>query len=139
MRHLFNCRAEVLRQTGTVINGVLTSTFPKISDVPDPYLGVAGELMCRLDLSFVRPGKDQPAPVVAGTAQDRIGVMFFSTTDAVKAGDRVRVLTGPVSGTFEIRAIPDPAQDRLTAHHMEVQVIEVAQALANKFPGGIEP
>lgn len=139
MRHLFNCRAEVLRQTGTVVDGMLTSSYPKVTDVVDPYLGTPGELMCRLDLALVRAGKDLPAPVVAGRAPDRVGVMFYSTTDAIKAGDRIHVLDGPATGTFEIRAIPDPVQDQLTAHHMEVQVIEVAQALANVFPAGIEP
>jgi hypothetical protein len=58
----------------------------------------------------------------------------------VLAGDRLRCVAGPVFGTFEIRVVPDPAQDYVGTHHIEVQVIEVAQALQpgspTPFPGG---
>lgn len=134
MRHLYNSRAEVLRLSGALVLGTPTLTWSKISDTPDTVLGVEGELMCRLDLNFVRPGKDQPMPVEAGRAPDRIGVLFYSVTDALKAGDRVRMLAGPITGTFEVRVIPDPAVAYAAAHHMEVQVVEVAQQLAGVFP-----
>lgn len=135
MRHLYNCRVQVQRLSAGMLFGAPNLSWATVTDTLDAYLGTPGELMCRLDLQFVRPGKDQPMPIVAGRAPDRVGVMFYDVTDKVKAGDRIRVLAGPVTGTFEIRAIPDPAVDLASAHHMEVQVIEVAQALAGVFPG----
>lgn len=135
MRHLFNSRCEVLRLSGAMTNGTPVLTWAKVTGMVDARLGVPGELMCRLDLNFVRPGKDQPMPVTAGRAPDRIGVMFCDATDTILAGDRVRCLSGPVSGTFEIRTIPDVAVDFASAHHVEVQVVEVSQTIAGVFPG----
>ncbi len=135
MRYLFNSRVEVTRLAGGIVNGAPKMRWEKITTVPDPILGVPGELLCRLDLTFQRPGKDAPMPIVAGRSPDRVGLMFFSVTDALKAGDRVRTLSGPVTGTFEIRAIPDPAVGFSASHHMEVQIVEVAQAVANAYPG----
>lgn len=134
MRHLYNSRAEIHRLSGALVDGTPTLTWSKIAETPDPILNTAGELMCRLDLNYVRPGKDQPMPVVAGRAPDRVGLLMFDTTSVVKAGDRVHMLTGPIVGTFEIRVIPDPAVGFAAAHHMEVQVVEVAQQLPGLFP-----
>lgn len=128
MRHLYNCRAEVARLRVDVTNGLASQTWQKLDVIIDPYLGVPGELMCRVDWTFQRPGKDQPAPVSAGRAPDRVGVMFFDATTEILAGDRFHALEGPVQGQWEIRVMPDPAQGfGMLAHHMEVQIIEVAQ------------
>lgn len=135
MRHLYKSRVEVLRLTGRLVNGSPVMAYEKLQTMVDPQLTVPGEMMCRLDMAFIRPGKDQPMAITAGRAPDRVGLLFFDTTNEIKAGDRVRTLSGPVSGTFEIRVMPDPAVDFGAAHHMEVQVIEVAQALAGQFPG----
>lgn len=135
MRHLYMSRCEVLRFTSLMVNGTPTQSWGKIDAVVDPRLGVPGELMCRINLGFLRPGVDQPVPLVAGRAPDRSGVMFFDPTGAIKAGDRVRTLSGPVTGTFEIRVIPEPAIDYRGAHHMEVQIVEVAQQLTGQFVG----
>lgn len=133
MRHLFASRVEVLDATSTLLYGTPSISWEKVSYIVDTILGEPGELMCRLDLNFIRYGKDQlPAPI-AGRAPDRIGVLFCSVTDSLKAGQRVRTLSGPVTGTFEIRSIPDVAADLASAHHLEVQVIEVAQDVSN-FP-----
>lgn len=129
MRHLFASRCEVLRMSAVMKNGVPNMSWNKVTAMVDPWLGVSGELMCRLDLNFLRPGKDQPAPIVAGRAMDRIGVMYFSPTTALRANDRVRAIAGPVAGVFEVRNTPDPAVDYRSAHHFEVQVIEVAQSV----------
>lgn len=135
MRHLYNSRVEVLRLTAEMSHGTPTMSYVKISAIPDVLLGAAGELMCRLDLTFVRPGKDQPMPVVAGRAPDRVGLAFYDTTNVVKAGDLLKCVAGPIVGTFEIRVIPDVAVDFSAGHHMEVQVVETAQALVGVFPG----
>ena len=124
MRHLYNSRAEILRIQGTFTNGALTQSWT-----------VAGEMDCRIDLVFTRPGKDQPMPIVAGRAPDRIGVVFFDVGVDARAGDRIRPLTGPVTGTFELRVVPDPAVGFAAAHHLEAQVVEVSQRLSGVFPG----
>jgi hypothetical protein len=136
VRHLFNTRAEVLRISGTFHVGSPTVQWGKVTDIVDPILSIPGELMCRLDLNFQRPGKDAPMPLVAGRRPDRVGVMFLTVTDAVKAGDRIHCLDGPVAGMFEIRAVPDAAIDFNSAHHMEVQVVETGAQVQGVFPGG---
>lgn len=128
MRHLYNSRVSVHRLTVDMMDGLATQTWQKIDAIVDYYLAVPGEMMCRLDLIFQRPGKDQPMPLIAGRAPDRVGLLIFDPTYEIFSGDRFHVLDGPVRGTFEIRVMPDPAQAFvMTAHHMEVQVIEVAQ------------
>lgn len=119
-------------------DGIPSQSWQKVPHIIDPHLGVAGEMMCRIDLQYQRPGKDQPMPVVAGRAPDRVGVMFFDVTAEVLAGDRIHCLDGPISGTFELRVTPDPAQDYALAHHMEVQIVEVAQNSPVNFLNGPE-
>jgi hypothetical protein len=46
----------------------------------------------------------------------------------------VRCVAGPIFGTFEVRLIPDVAQDLTGAHHAEVQVIECSQVLQQGSP-----
>jgi hypothetical protein len=127
IRHLFHTRCRILRLNLDMVDGAPTSAWQKVGDIVDPTLGVAGEMMCRIDLQYQRPGKDLPMPIIAGRAPDRVGVMFFDATDQIKSGDRIQCLDGPVQGTFEIRVMPDPAAGYSAAHHMEVQIVEVAQ------------
>jgi hypothetical protein len=58
----------------------------------------------------------------------------------VRANDRLLCVQGPIYGEFEIRVVPDVAQDYVGAHHVEVQVIEVAKQVQpgslTPFPGG---
>lgn len=139
MRWLYSSRVEVLRLGMDMdADGIPSQTWDKIPSIVDLYLGVPGELMCRIDLTFQRPGKDQPMPVVAGRAPDRLGVMFFDVTDEIRSGDRFRCISGPISGTFEMRVQADPAQDFGVAHHMEVQIVEVAQQNQVNFLTGPE-
>lgn len=135
MRHLFNSRVEVLRLSGSMEHGTPRMEWKQIPSMVDPIFGRPGEMMCRIDLGFQRIGKDAPMPVAAGRAPDRIGVMCCSNTNLLLAGDRVRCVAGPITGVFEIRAIPDPAVGFSAMHHMEVQVVEVAQSTVGKFPG----
>ncbi len=133
MRHLFASRVEVYDAAITIVDGTGEISWVKTSTIVDTKLGTPGEMLCRLDLTFIRHGKDQPMAAVAGRAPDRIGVLFCGPTDNLKAGQRIRAIAGPVTGTFEIRAIPDPAVDFANVHHLEVQVVEVAQDVSG-FP-----
>lgn len=136
MRHLYNTRAEVIRPQQDIIDGDATMSWQKVTDVLDTWLGVAGELMCRIDLAFQRPGKDQPMPLVAGRAPDRVGVLFCDPTDQLRSGDRLHCLDGPVQGTFELRVMPDPiAGFGPYVHHLEAQVIEVSQNMRPNLGG----
>jgi hypothetical protein len=149
MRMFYSSTCQVLRLNPSLDSGGgMSFAWDPVTDVVDPFLGTPGLLQCRLDLTFLRPGKDQPAPVVAGRAPDRTGVCYFDPSpDAngaslVKAGDRLLCVEGPVYGTFEIRLIPDVAQSLIGAHHIEVQVVEVSQMLKpgspTPFPGSPE-
>ena len=135
MDHLYNSLVRVERLVLTVSAGVATMDYAQATDPDDP---IADEMLhalkCRLDLNFLREGKDIPAAPEAGKATDRIGVLFSYPYAPLKAGDRLVTIPNaygktPVSGTFEIRSIPDEAIDFSDRHHIEVQIIEVGQEL----------
>lgn len=131
MRHLYASRVELyelIRETGTGTSP--TGTWTKVTDMVDPLLGVAGEMKCRLDLGFIRPGRDTPAQPVAGRALDRVGVLFCDLSPYLRAGMRVRCVQGDVYGMFEIRVVPDLSPDMNAVRHIEVQVVECAQSLS---------
>jgi hypothetical protein len=141
MRMFYTSTCQVLRMDPTLTQtGTFTMTWGPVTTIVDPQLGQPGLLQCRLDLSFLRPGKDQPLPAVAGRAPDRTGVCYFDlATDTngvplVVSGDRLQCVAGPIFGTFDIRLIPDVAQDLIGAHHVEVQVVEVSQQLKPGSP-----
>jgi hypothetical protein len=146
MRMFYTSVCQVLRLDPTLDSGGgMSLVWNPVTTVVDPVLNEQGLLQCRLDLTFLRPGKDQPAPFVAGRAPDRTGVCYFDLTadengaPLVKSGDRLHCVSGPISGTFSIHLIPDVAQDLIGAHHIEVQVVETAQQLKpgspTPFPG----
>lgn len=146
LRMFYTSVCQVLRLDSSLgSGGAMTLAWNPVTTIVDPVLNQPGLLQCRLDLTFLRPGKDQPAPVVAGRAPDRVGVCYFDlATDVngvplVLAGDRLRCVSGPIFGTFDIRLVPDVAQDLTGAHHVETQVVEVAQQLKpgspTPFPG----
>lgn len=135
MDHLFASVVRTERMHLTASGGVASM---------DWFAVPGGEYVpCRLDLNFVRPGKDiAPAPV-AGKAPDRIGLMFCGSDWVGRAGDRIVAIPGdvgdmPVAGTFEIRVIPDVVVGFAAAHHLEVQILETNQALENIWPGDTE-
>jgi len=147
MRPLYASRVQVSRLSPTLTTGGgMSLAWTALNVILDPTEDLPGYLRCRLDMGFIRPGKDQPAPLVAGRAPDRVGVCYYDpVTDAsgvplVQAGDRIFTVGGPIYGTFEIRLVPDVAQDFSGAHHVEVQVIEVAKQTQpgsfTPFPGG---
>lgn len=149
--HLYNSVAQVVRLVPTFLpTGAMGMSWEQIADLADPYLGMPGQMRCRLDVGFIRPGKDAPPPFAAGRAPDRVAVCFFDPAydqvtglPLVKAGDRLVMIAGPITGTWEFRQVPEVAQDMIGASHIEAQVIEVSQALEptspTPFPGVQEP
>lgn len=102
-------------------------------------------MMCRLDLQFLRPGKDTPAAEVAGAIPDREGIMFCDVSPLLQAG--MQIVTIPdargmevVKGVFEIKEMPDVALDFGSAHHIEVKIIETVQKRTDfpDLPGSYE-
>lgn len=134
MDHLFNSALRVERMTMTVEDGVASMGYAQATD-PDPVLNdMLQFLPARIDMNFVREGKDALPAVVAGRAPDRVGVLFTYGYAPLRAGDRLVAIPNergqiPVPGNFEIRAMPDVAQDFNGGHHIEVQVIETGQEL----------
>jgi hypothetical protein len=142
VRGLYSSVVQVLR-LNPVMNAEfgMTVTWAPVPDVVDLQLGQPGLLTCRLAIGFLRPGKDQLPPLVAGRPQDRFGVAYYDPVTSagvplVKAGDRLLCVAGPISGTWEIRNIPDQLQGYSMAAHVEVQVVEVA---AQSGPGSPTP
>jgi hypothetical protein len=140
MEHLFNSAVRVERMDLVVTDGDAVMDYAQATD-EDPALDAMLQfLKCRLDMNFIRQGKDLPPAPVAGRAPDRIGVMFTYPYAPIKAGDRIIAIENeqgeiPVVGTFEIRYIPDEAVGFASRHHIEVQIIEVGQALtAGNWP-----
>lgn len=131
---LFNSVVRVERLQLSQQNGRAVMSWTQASD-PDPSANqLLSYLPCRLDMNFLRPGKDVAPQPVQGRAPDRLGVMFTYSYAPIKAGDRIVAIPNgrgqiPVSGTFEIRVIPDEAQDYFGSHHIEVQIVETNQKL----------
>ena len=149
LRGFYQSRVQVLRLKMKVTHGTPTLTWTVLGDVIDPYMEIPGQMMCRLDLGFIKRA-DMPMPLVAGAAPQRQGTVFFDTaidpgTGApfVLAGDRLNCVAGPITGTFEIRTIPTAAVGISGAHHIETAVWEVAKSIARgsetPFPGSEGP
>jgi hypothetical protein len=127
MEHLYSSLVKAQKLQTTVNNGMAETVWV---DLAAPL----NSFKCRLDLNFLRPGKDAPPAYEAGVAPDRVGILFCSASLGLKAGYRIVTLSGPVSGTFDIRMVPDVAVDYDSAHHIEVQIVETPQSLT-KFGG----
>lgn len=135
MRHLYASLVQVTELVQTRVNGSATYAWSPVTAMVDPIWGVPGQLKCRIDLQFIRPGRDAPMPIQAGRAPDRQGILICDVNPNLKAGQRVTAIDGPVTGVFELRETPDPIVGFSLAHHIEVGLIEVAQALQGVFPG----
>jgi hypothetical protein len=136
---------QVMRLKMKVTNGSPTLTWSELPDVVDPFVSIPGQMMANLQLGFIRRG-DMPMPITAGAAAQRQGVVLFDAalspeTGApyVLAGDRLYCIGGPITGTFEIRSVPQAAISFGGVHHIECQIWEVAKSLASgtqtPFPG----
>lgn len=147
LRNLYRSKVQVLRLSPSMTaTGGMSVSWSPLTAILDRTLIQPGYMWCRLDLGFIRPGRDTPAPLVAGRAPDRVGVCYYdpvtsaSGVPLVQANDRLLCVQGPIYGTFEIRLVPDVAQDYVGAHHVEVQVIEVSKQVQSgsltPFPGG---
>lgn len=123
MDHLYSSVVKVQRLTKTRDSSGMSRT--EWTTAPSPL----NSFRCRLDLNFLRPGKDAPPAQEAGVVPNRIGIMFCSASLPLRAGDRIVTISGPVEGTFDLKVIPDIAVDYDSAHHIEVQVEESVQAL----------
>ncbi len=136
MDTLYNSAVKVERMILSVTDGVAEMAYQQATDADPALNDMLQFLRCRLDMNFIREGKDAlPAPV-AGRAPDRVGVLFTYPYAPLRAGDRLTAIPNelgktPVSGSFEIRAMPDIAIDYSDAHHIEVQIIETGQELTS--------
>lgn len=146
-RSLYSSTVQVLRLSPVLNDDFgMTISWAPVAKIVDVMQDQPGILQCRLAIGYLRPGKDQLPPLVAGRPQDRYGVVYFDpVVDAsgsmmVKAGDRFLCIAGPISGTWEMRNIPDQLQGYKTAAHVESQVVEVAAqngpGSPTPFPGG---
>lgn len=144
MRHLYPSAFRVERlQLLHVTNGVPSMDWAQaVSETDDQNENdMLMFLKGRLDLGFIRPGRDIPLAPEAGKAPDRMGLFFTDVYAPIRAGDRIVAIPNeegkiPVKGTFEIRPKPDEAMGYSDAHHLEVQVIEVGQDMDDaEWPG----
>lgn len=111
-------RCTVLRLVVTDVDGAASYD----------YASVATNVQCRVDLSFLRMGKDTGWTPEAGRPADRTGVAFFMPTAPIRPGDRIKLETGGVRGTFSLEGNLDEVPDfHGNLHHYEVGVTEVAQ------------
>lgn len=130
---------RVERMQLVVTDGTPEMSWAQATD-PDPTVNFAlGFLKCRIDLNFIRQGKDIPLVAVAGKAPDRTGLLLCASDAPIKAGDRIVTIPNeygemPIVGTFDIKAIPDQAIDWAGAHHIEVQIVETNQSFVGVWP-----
>lgn len=133
MRHLFNSVVKAERTALTQVDGIRDVNWVPAGGDADE-LAMLSWIPCRLDLQFVRVGKDAPVAIQAGQAPERFGILFCGDEyyRVLKAGMRLVTIPNaigeePIKGIFDLRAIPDLAQDFARGHHIEVQVFEVLQ------------
>ncbi len=120
--------AEVHRLNTKVERGLRTSSWQKINTIVDRVHGIPGELYCRIDTGYFRAGRDAPAAVASPNTTMRSGLVLCDYTTGIIANDRLVFISGPVTGTFELRTPPDVAQSFLTPSHLEFYVYEVSKS-----------
>lgn len=110
---------------------VLRLTMTNLDGAPSyDYRPVATDQPCRVDLSFHRPGQDRGWTPEAGRPADRAGVCFFPADAPVRPGDRIRLVSGGIEGTFQVEGAVSQPVDRFgKLHHTEAEITEVAHAL----------
>ena len=144
MEPLYNSAVRVERMQLTYVDGRAVMDYAQATDEDPALNSMLQFLKCRIDLGFIRPGRDIPEAPVAGRAPDHTGLLFTYAYAPIKAGDRLIAIPNernkiPVPGTFEIRPMPDYPQDFSDAHHIEVQITEIGQELTNADWPGEDP
>lgn len=103
-------------------DGVPLTKYFKLNDSP---------VKCRLDLNFIRQGRDSRWVDVAARPQDRAGTLFIDEEILsrhgiqIKSGMRISMVRGP-KGTFQMQGAIDEAWGESDLHHYEIGVIEVS-------------
>lgn len=138
MRHLYSSAVRVEVMKLQQVDGMAVVDWGLLDEPGAEWV------KCRLDLNFLRPGKDAPAPVNAGVVPDRIGIMFCAADAPLRPGCRIVTIPNeagkePVKGIFEIKSIPDVALDYSNAHHIEVQITEAVHTIDTGGDFGEEP
>lgn len=128
-----NSRISVRRLVSEVADGAPSYVWRTVND--QIGTGDSRGLKVRCEPGFLRPGKDQPMAVEAGKTPPRVGLLWAPTNCGLLDGDRVTFVPNdqgqtPVQGTFELRVPPDEMIGYSRAHHIEVQIIEVATGVA---------
>lgn len=114
---LMPSRVKVFRPQSAMVDGVLTVTMEAVDGLD--------VVPMRLEVGLYRPGKDQPLPIQAGRAPDRVAVYWCSSEVDLRPGDHLEMVVGPVTGSWHVRNYPDRVGDLATLHHLEGQCIEV--------------
>lgn len=132
---------KILRnERGAPINGSPTYVWNNPQIVFDEDLNVPGQMLCRIDLQWIRPGTMIPAAYEIGAPIPRRGTLLFDTTYddkiLIQAGDKIQTIAGPVEGTFSLRIKPEPAIDAIgVIDHAEVEIVEEGILTKNRIPG----
>jgi hypothetical protein len=133
MRHLFSSVVKAEQMVLSQANGIRSTSWAPAGSTEDEKAMLAW-IPCRIDLQFVRPGKDAPVAIQAGQAPERFGILFCGDEyyGVLRPGMRLVTIDNaigqqPVRGIFDLRAIPDLAQDFSRGHHIETQVFEMLQ------------
>lgn len=120
---LLNHRCDLYDLVTVDHDGSPITSYQKINTRP---------IKCRLDLSFVRQGKDQQWLGTVARPSDRTGTMFLDPKAPIKSGIRCVMIKGP-TGIFQIQGAIDEAWDYNSRHHYEVGVVEVS-TLQMRYP-----
>lgn len=141
IRGSYSSTVEILRtKTGRPLKGAPNFSWENPDIIFDEDWGIPGQMMCNIDLQWVRPGMTALPAFEAGSVIPRRGTVFFDLTYdkkiLVKGGDRLRAIQGPIEGLFELRVIPAVAKDFFgLIDHVEAEIIEVGILGQHVFPG----
>jgi hypothetical protein len=119
-KQLLHQRCRVLRLVQGNANGRPTTMWSASAE----------SVPVRLDLSFIRMGKDMGWTPEAGRAPDRSGVAFFFPDADIRVGDRLEILSGRPYGTYAVEGSVEELLTFSDPHHLEVSVREVAKSVA---------
>jgi hypothetical protein len=120
--HLMPSRVKVSRPLVSMQDGILTTAWRDVAGLE--------EVPIRLEVGFFRPGKDFPMPPQAGRTPDRVATYWVSPDIDLRPGDHIECVSGPVTGTWQIRVAPDVSTSMSRLHHLEGQAVELPPSVA---------